>query len=381
MTIKFNKSEGFEKARAALVNAMTEGDADKQKEAFEGYLNSLRDDVKAEVVAQANESMMDRSILQNRGQNVLTSAEEKFFQAAIDKKGFDDDALLPVTTEERIFEDLVSEHPLLNAIGLRNMGAVTRMIYSDPEGAAVWGKLFGEIKGQIGASFREEEVSQLKLTAFAVLPNDMLELGPVWVERYIRTLAVEVISVGLEKAFVLGTGKDEPIGLMKDLEGSVQNGVYPDKESAGTLTFEPGRKTILEMKNVVKNLSTDKKGKARKVAGKIVLVVNPFDNFDIQASATIQNQAGAYVTNLPFNPQIVESEFVPQGKVIFFVQGQYLAAVAGGYKLRKFDQTLAMEDATLYTIKQFANGKPLDNNAATVYDLAIEDGVSAPDGA
>lgn len=186
-----------------------------------------------------------------------------------------------------------------------------------------------------------------------------------------------MISVGLEKAFVAGTGKDEPIGLLKDLEGAVTGGVYPDKESAGTLTFEPGRKTIVELKNVVKKLSLNGKGKARKVAGKIVMVVNPFDNFDIQASATVQNSNGVYVTNLPFNPQIVESEFVPEGKVIFFVKGQYLAVIAGQYKLRKFDQTLAMEDATLYTIKQFANGKPLDNTAAVVYDLKIEDGVSA----
>ncbi|MEB9541988.1 phage major capsid protein, partial [Bacillus cereus] len=33
--------------------------------------------------------------------------------------------------------------------------------------------------------------------------------------------------------------------------------------------------------------------------------------------------------------------------------------------------TFAFEDDTLYTIKQFANGKPKDNKAALVYDLAI----------
>ena len=57
---------------------------------------------------------------------------------------------------------------------------------------------------------------------------------------------------------------------------------------------------------------------------------------------------------------------------LFFVKGKYLAAVGGGYKLRKFDQTLAMEDAHLYTIKTFAYGTPDDNNAAKVYDLAFE---------
>ncbi|KIV37257.1 capsid protein, partial [Vibrio parahaemolyticus] len=84
-----------------------------------------------------------------------------------------------------------------------------------------------------------------------------------------------------------------------------------------------------------------------------------------------------YVTNLPFNPQIVESEFVPEGKVIFFVKGEYIAAVAGNYQLKKFDQTLAIEDAILYTIKRFANGLPKDNKASAVYDLEIDESLEA----
>ncbi|MDN4525327.1 phage major capsid protein [Fictibacillus fluitans] len=374
MTIKFNRTEAFKEAKSVLAKTMVEGaSAEEQEKAFDNYLNVLKDEVVSAAVVKAQADMMDRSILQNRGQNVLTSEETAFFQNAIDKKGFDEESILPETTQVRVFEDLTSEHPLLTAIGLQDLGPLTRIITSDPEGAAVWGKLFGDIKGQVGASFSEETITQLKLTAFAVVPNDMFDLGPEWIERYVRTIIVEVISVGLEKAFVIGTGKDEPIGLIKDLDAAVTGGVYQDKASAGTLTFEPGRKTILELKNVVKKLSTDAKGKARKVAGKIVMVVNPFDSFDIQASATVQNSNGVYVTNLPFNPQIVESEFVPEGKIIFFIQGQYLAVIAGGYKLKKFDQTLAMEDATLYTIKQFANGKARDNNATAVYNLNIAD--------
>ncbi|PEC57642.1 phage major capsid protein, partial [Bacillus wiedmannii] len=113
--------------------------------------------------------------------------------------------------------------------------------------AAVWGPLFGDIKGQLNATFRKESITQLKLTAFIPLANDMLKLGPVWVERYVRTMITEAMSVGLERGFVAGTGKNEPIGLLKDPSGSVTNGVYPDKKVAGTLTFEPGRKTINEL--------------------------------------------------------------------------------------------------------------------------------------
>ncbi|MGG0569751.1 phage major capsid protein [Priestia megaterium] len=377
MTIKFNKSEAMNEAKSKLAAVLTNAESTEQEQtaAFQTYFDTLQHEVANNVRKQVNDEMLDRSILQQRGQNVLTSAEMKFFNAVVQDGGFNDDAILPETTQERVFEDLVTEHPLLDALGLQDLGAVTRFIYSDPEGAAVWGPLFSGIKGQINAAFHEKQIGQLKLTAFAAIPDDMLQLGPVWVERYVRTVIVEAYAIGLESGFVNGNGNNQPVGLLKDV--NAETGAVTDKASSGTLTFKPGRTTVIELKDVVKGLSKNEKGKNRKVAGKIVMVVNPFDNFDIQASATTQNANGVYVTNLPFNPQIVESEFVPEGKVIFFVKGEYIAAVAGNYQLKKFDQTLAIEDAILYTIKRFANGLPKDNKASAVYDLKIDESLEA----
>ncbi|MGI8278543.1 phage major capsid protein [Bacillus mycoides] len=374
MTIKFNKSEAFSKAKAKLTDALTNAESTEQEQtsAFENFFDALQTDVANSVREQVNNDMLDRSILQQRGQNVLTSAEIKFFNAVVKDGGFKDDSILPKTTQERVFEDLVTEHPLLEAVGLQDLGAVTKFIYSDVTKAYVWGPLFGEIKGQVNAAFREEQIGQLKLTAFAAIPNDMLDLGPEWVERYVRTLLVESYSVGLEYGFVNGTGVNQPIGLMKDFN-STTNAVT-DKKSSGTLTFAPsehGEVIAGELYEVVKALSVDGKGKSRKVLNKIVMVVNPVDAIGVQARNTIQTATGQWVMALPYNIQTVESEEVPVGKALFFVKGQYLAAIAGGYKLKSFDQTLAIEDATLYTIKQFANGKPKDNKAAIVYDLKI----------
>jgi hypothetical protein len=373
MTIKFNN---FEEKKLAFAKATQEGTPEQQSVALNAMIEALASDVQSDILNQVNESILDRSIMQARGSNVLTSEEMKFFNAVVQDGGFKDTETLPKTTQERIFDDLVEEHPLLQHIGLQNLGAVTEFIYGDPEGAAVWGPLFGDIQGQLNATFRKESISQLKLTAFIPLANDMLKLGPVWVERYVRTMITEAMAVGLEKGFVAGTGKDQPIGLLKDLKGNVVDGVYPDKATAGTLTFEPGRKTINELKGVVKKLAIrpvgkDEKEKVRNVAGKVVMVTNPFDTFDIQANATIQNAAGVYVTNLPFNPTPTESVFVPQGKILFFVKGEYIAAMGGTEPIKKFDQTLAMEDATLYIAKQFATGKPKDNYAAQVYSLDL----------
>lgn len=225
MVIKFNN---FEEKKLAFAKATQEGTAEEQSVALNSMIEALATDVRADILNQVNESMVDRSIMQSRGANVLTSEEMKFFNAVVEEGGFKSTETLPKTTQERIFDDLVQSHPLLGHIGLENLGAVTEFIYGDPEGAAVWGPLFGDIKGQLNAAFRKESIAQLKLTAFIPLANDMLKLGPVWVERYVRTMISEAMSVGLERGFVIGTGKDEPIGLLKDPSGSVVGGVYPD---------------------------------------------------------------------------------------------------------------------------------------------------------
>lgn len=374
MVIKFNKSEAFQDAKAKLTAVLSKEEVTEKEtaQAYENYFEALQTEVSSAITKEVNNEMLDRSILQQRGQNVLTSEETKFFNEVVTSGGFDDDSILPVTTQERVFEDLVQAYPLLDALGLQDLGAVTRYIYADPTKAYAWGPLFGPIAGQVSAAFSEETISQLKLTAFAVIPNDMLELGPVWVERYVRELLIESYSTGLEFGFVNGSGVNQPVGLLKDV--NTETAAITDKASSGTLTFAPsqfGEVVAGEIYNVISELSTNADGETRKVAGKVVMVVNPIDAIGVQARNTIQTANGQWVTALPFNVQVVESEQVPTGKAIFFVKGEYIAVIAGGYQLKKFDQTLAIEDATLYTIKQFANGKPKDNKAALVYDLDI----------
>jgi hypothetical protein len=252
---------------------------------------------------------------------------------------------------------------------------VTRFITADPTKAYAWGPLFGDIAGQVNAAFSEEDMGTFKLTSFAAIPNDMIELGPVWLERYVRTLLVESYSTGLEFGFVDGGGAtvNQPIGLNKDV--AADTGAITRKVSTGTLTFAPsdrGEIVAGELHGVVSALSTNAAGDSRNISNRVYMVVNPIDAIAVQMRNTIQTSNGQWVTALPYNIQLVESDVVAAGEALFFVRGEYLAALAGGYRFKKFDQTLALEDATLYTIKQFANGKPRDNKAALLYTLDID---------
>lgn len=371
------KMDNFNAKKAAYTAMMKNEEAtpEELQSAVDEMFVALQEDLTEKITGEARNASLDTQVLVSRGSHVLTSKENAFYNKVVEDGGFNDESTLPETVQERVFEGLVKERPLLQAIGLQDLGAVTKFIYSDPTLAYAWKEIFGEITGQVNTAFRDEKITQLKLTAFGAIPNDMLELGPVWVDRYMVTMLIESLAAGLEFGLVNGRGpaQDEPVGLLKDVDAST--GAVTDKESSGTLTFAPserGEVVVGELYGVLANLSKDAKDKYRKVLNKVVMVVNPIDLLAVNARHTIQNDSGVFVTNLPYNLKVVESEEIPVGKVVFFVQGEYIAAIAGGYKLKKFDQTLAIEDATLYTIKRFANGRPKDNKAAIVYDLDVK---------
>lgn len=371
------KMENFNKKKAEYTALLKDENATQEQlqNAVDEMFVALQEDLTEKITAEARNSSLDTQVLVSRGSHVLTSEETAFYNKVVEDGGFNDESVLPESVQDRVFEGLVKDRPLLQAIGLQDLGAATKFIYSDPTLAYAWKEIFGDITGQVNAAFRDEKITQLKLTAFGAIPNDMLELGPVWVDRYMVTLLIESLAAGLEYGLVNGRGpaQDEPVGLLKDVDP--ENGAVTDKESSGTLTFAPserGEVVVGELYGVLSNLSKDADDKYRKVLNKVTMVLNPIDLLAVNARHTIQNDSGTFVTNLPYNLKVVDSEEIPVGKALFFVQGEYIAAIAGGYKLKKFDQTLAIEDATLYTIKRFANGRPKDNKAALVYDLDIK---------
>lgn len=303
----------------------------------------------------------------------MTARERKFFNE-IDKTeapGFTE--LIPEETTDRIFEDLVTQHPLLQHIGLKNAGLRLKFIDSETAGKAVWGKLYGEIKGQLTASFSNEKAIQHKLTAFVVIPKDAEKFGPAWVQSFVTTQINEAFSVALEAAFLNGDGNDKPIGLTKSLTGKAVGEVttYDDKAPAGTLTFAKSEDTVKELTMVHKHHSVDEKGKAIAVEGNVVMVVNPADAWDVKKQYTSLNAQGVYITALPYNITLIESVAQKAKTVTTFVKGRYDAYVAGGIELSKYTETFAMEDMNLFTAKQFAYGRARDEKAAAVWTLSV----------
>ncbi|EOG9386516.1 phage major capsid protein [Listeria monocytogenes] len=383
MTIKLkNNLVNYEEKRTAFVNAVKNEETQEiQNKAYVEMVDAMAADIMDQAKKEARQEA-DQYISASRTDKNITNEEIKFFNDINKEVGYKEETLLPQTVVDEIFEDLTTEHPFLASIGMRTTGLRAKFLKSETSGLAVWGKIFGEIKGQLDATFSEEESIQNKLTAFVVVPKDLENFGPVWVKRFVVTQIEEAFAVALESAFIIGDGKDKPIGLTRKVgKGTnVVDGVYPEKVASGTLTFASSKVTVNELTDVYKYHSVKENGKPLNVAGEVTLLVNPTDAWDVKKQYTSLNANGVYVTALPYNLNIIESLFVPEKKAISYVAKRYDALIGGALNISTFDQTLAFEDLNLYAAKQFAYGKAKDEKAAAVWTLNIKPTDQNPEG-
>lgn len=374
MTIELTGMQKFKDAKTAFIAAVKNGaDKDAQGDAYIAMIDGLQEDVLTEA-KKAARAEAESYAIGSTADAKMSAGQRKFYNEIDKNVGYKQEILLPQETIDEIFEDLTTEHPLLAALGLKDAGLRLKFLKSETSGVAVWGKIFGEIKGQLDAKFSDEETISNKLTAFVVVPKDLEDFGPAWIESFVRVQIQEAFSVALELAFLSGDGKDKPIGLDRDTKkGTTDSGVttYPKKDAQAELTFKDAKTTVKELASIFKFHSTKENGKALAVAGKVNLVVSPVDSWDIKAQYTFLNANGVYVTALPFNLNIIESEAQTAGEVLSFVTGRYDAYLGGGIKVAKYDQTLALEDLELYVAKQFAFGAAKDSKATAIWKLKI----------
>ena len=306
---------------AAMMTAMKADDKDAFSQAFAQLVSSATEEVKAEF--ELSTRTADAGILAARGVGSLTSEEMKWYTDLADslKKGDPKmaltliDPVLPKTTVDRVFEDLEQQHPLLQMIDMVNTGPLVEFLVNTDEGsAAVWGALTDEITKEIASGFKVINLTLAKLSAFIPVPNAMLDLGPVWLERYVRIILEESIYLGLEKGIVAGDGSAGPIGMIKDVspDAVVTGGKYPDMTPVKATSFSPK-----EYGALLARLTKTPNGKDR-VLNNVILVCNPQDYLTkVMPATTVMVPNGGYTNNvLPYPTTIIQSAAMPEGKAV-----------------------------------------------------------------
>jgi HK97 family phage major capsid protein len=367
-----------------LVAAMKSGDDKEIQKAWEALHNSIAEQVRNDF-ADLQESH-DAAVLAQRGYRQLTSKETKWYQKVIGalkssdpKQAFtaiigseNEEDLMPTTIIEDVYKNLQEEHPLLKAINFQYVGYITKWILNDHSAQnAVWGKITDGIMKEITSSFKVVDINQNKLSAYAIIELGMLDLGPTFLDGYIRTVLSEAIMAGLEVAIVSGTGVNEPVGLIKDIHEGVSFSSttgYPDKAKVSIANFTPESYGA-----VLAQLATTENGHKRKFT-EVCLIVNQTDYLTkVMPATTVLNANGTYVNDLfPFPTTVYISNALEDGDAVLFLKDEYFMGMGGSKNgvIEYSDEYKFIEDQRVFKIKQYGAGRAFDNTSALYLDIS-----------
>lgn len=369
-----------EEIRAQMQQAIKDGDNEAFYQAFDLMLQDIRNDVQqraAEQIQQARKEG-DTQILAARGVRQLTSAERDYYQKLAEAMRSKDpqqalanlDVAMPETVVDAVFDELQTSHPLLSRIQFINTrGAIRMMMNTNGYQRAAWGQLCAEIVQELTSGFKEVDTSLLKLSAFIPVCKAMLDLGPEWLDDFVRQVLYEAFANGLEYGSVAGSGNNEPIGMIRQVGDNVTvtGGVYPKKSPITVNDLSP-----TTVGNLLALMAVDPNGKAR-VLRDIILIVNPVDYFQrIMPATTVMTPNGTYANDvMPYPMSIIQSPAVDQGEAVIGIGYKYFAALgtAREGRIEYSDHYHFLEDERVYLIKGYANGFPMDNNAFFVLDI------------
>ncbi len=370
-----------EEFRALMQKALKENNAEAYAEAFDGMMQSIGDGIRAEYDQrlEAMQQSMDSSVLAARGVRQLTSEEDKYYQKLIQAMQSADpkqaianlDVVMPKTVIDSVFEDLRTNHPLLSQIDfVPTAGAVELIMNENGYQEAVWGDLTDKIVQEISAGFKKVPANLLKLTAFLPVCKSMLDLGPEWLDRFVRESLYEALANGMEHGIITGNGKKQPVGMDRQVgEGvTITDGIYPKKKAIAITDL-----SVDTCGNLLSMLAVDSKGKARLV-NNILLIVNPQDYYlKVMPATTLLAADGTYRKDvLPIMATIIQSPAVEPGEALFGLGKRYFAPIgtAKEGKIEHSDHVRFLEDERVYLIRAYGNGMPKDNNSFLRLDIS-----------
>lgn len=376
-----NDIRSREELRTLIQKAVRDNDAEAFQAAFDEMLQRVALDVQQEYENRMNDLQqeLDSRILAARGVRQLTSEERSYYQKLGEAMKATDprqavtgmDAVLPKTVINSVFDDLRTNHPLLSRINfMATGGAVEIIVNTNGYEEAAWGDLCDDIVKELTSGFKKVNTGLYKLSAFMPICKAMLDLGPEWLDNYVRQVLFEAFANGMEAGITTGDGNKKPIGMDRQVGDNVTvtGNAYPKKAAVKVTDLTPAT-----VGNLISIMAADPNGKTRRVQG-VILLVNPQDYYQkVMPATTVQAPDGTYRNDvLPYPMDVIQSVSLPRGEAIIGIASQYLAmaGTSPNGKIEYSDHYHFLEDERVYLVKGYANGMPKDNNAFLRLDIS-----------
>ena len=367
--------------RAKLQKAVTDNDSEAFTTAMGEMMDAIGADLKQEYETQLTELQqeLDQRILAARGVRQLTKEERDYYQKLTDamrshnpKQAVENlDVVLPRTVVDSVFEELRHNHPLLSRINfIPSAGNVEILMNTNGYQEAAWGELCDEIVKELTAGFKAVNAGLFKLSAFLPVCKAMLDLGPEWIDRFVRDTLYEALANGLEAAIVTGDGNKKPIGMSRQVgdDVTVTGGVYPEKEAIPVTDLRADTVGAL-----IAQLAIDGTGHARSISD-VLLLVNPVDYFSkVMPATTVMAPDGTFRNDvLPYPMTVIQVPALAEGTAVIGPANRYFATAgtAKEGKIEASDHAQFLQDKRVYLIKAYANGMPKDNNSFLKLDIS-----------
>lgn len=368
---------------AKIAQAFQSGDQAEMTEAWESFSDEIAEGIRADF--DEFKRTQNDAVLAQRGYRVLTSSEQAWYKkvaaalkSAKTKQSFIDilksdnaDDLMPETIIDDVLRYLQESRPLLSMIRFANAGYSTKWVINDNSvQRGAWGEIDEKVVKEIKGGLKVLDIKQAKYTAFCVIPLDILDMGPQFIDAFVRATMAEALGLGLEEAIVNGTGVNQPTGMMKNPNGNfnAETG-YPDKEAVKVTSFSPE-----EYGKLVAKVAKTEKEKARTFA-KVGLLCNMTDYLTkvMPATTVMASDDSGYVNNLfPFPTDVVPCNSVPEGKAVIGILDDYTLAVGGSRNGNiEFDDSIGfLDDTRTFKLVQHAAGRAYDNTSFVVVDIS-----------
>lgn len=358
-----NKNYKFKDDLEAFLSAK-----DKNK-AIETLYNALEDrfkEMQSDMQGQTDYGSINNNYMSSQAREYYEELAHNLRAKQLTKPG---DVPMPESEVKKVLDNMQLESKILSGINVVSNTYLTKVITN---GKAVqkgtWGDLTEAVVKEMLGAFKVVELEESKVSCFGEVSTDMLDAGVEYLATAMNNTLVEGLVTAIEEAIVSGTGKKMPIGLDRDLAGTVTDGVYPQKTAIAVTDFKP-----VTYAGLVKRISKDSNGRSKKI-NKVQLIVNgnTYLTKILPATTMINPLVNmGYSTNVfPFPTDVMVSEAVADNEAIMCLLGEYIGVIGKQIQVVYSDDFKFLNDIRCFKGKAFMTGRPVDNTAAIRLDIS-----------